>query len=247
MNTLPVSIIILAHQDQPMLKEVIASGKWASEIIVYWTTREEPPAWLSKQPVKLVRTSIHQSDFSALRNDAGSYASEEVIFFVDSDEVIEKDAEKKFLNLLEKSNWIGSSIKRIDIFHDKELHWGEVSNVQILRIFKKNHFHFERPVHERAVVPGNCIESEIVLYHYAHPDMSQFLQSILQYIQLEVKLRQEKNEQVSTISLFAWPTGKFLFNYFLKLGFLDGWRGLIYAICMSFHSFGLRATLYEQQ
>ena len=40
---------------------------------------------------------------------------------------------------------------------------------------------------------------------------------------------------------------KFVSNYWLKAGFLDGWRGLIYAVVMSIHSLAVRVFIYEQQ
>ena len=38
--------------------------------------------------------------------------------------------------------------------------------------------------------------------------------------------------------------GKFVFNYFLTLGFLDGVQGLNMAVLMSFHSFLVRGKQY---
>jgi len=38
---------------------------------------------------------------------------------------------------------------------------------------------------------------------------------------------------------------KFIQNYFLRLGFLDGTAGLISAVMMSFHSFLARGKMWE--
>jgi hypothetical protein len=37
-----------------------------------------------------------------------------------------------------------------------------------------------------------------------------------------------------------------MLNYWLKLGFLDGFAGLSYALMMSFHSLLVRIYLYEK-
>ncbi|PIZ99552.1 MAG: glycosyltransferase family 2 protein, partial [Candidatus Levybacteria bacterium CG_4_10_14_0_2_um_filter_35_8] len=47
--------------------------------------------------------------------------------------------------------------------------------------------------------------------------------------------------------IIAYPSAKFLFNYFLKKGILDGIPGLISAITMSFHSFLVRGKLWSLQ
>ncbi len=247
MTKLPISLIILAHQDQAILKQVVESTEWASDRIIYWTGADHVPSWIEKTGFTIVHTSINQSDFSAYRNEAAKHAKEEILFFVDSDEVVDAAAPTVLAALLDREDWQGAYIHRKDVFHGKELNWGEVRNVHILRIFRQGYFRYERPVHEKARVDGNVIHTQVVLKHYAHRDFSEFIGSVLKYIQLEVALRKKDRQHVSFLSLFAWPVGKFLYNYFLKLGLLDGWRGLIYAVTMSLHSFGLRATLYEEQ
>ena len=137
-------------------------------------------------------------------------------------------------------------MRRIDIFLEKELHWGEVGNVQLLRMMKKNSAHFERAVHEVAKVNGNVINSKIVLRHYAHQSISEFLQKIIFYIQIESELRGKNKQRFHLWELLFYPPAKFFINYVLKLGFLDGWRGLVYETMMSIHSAGVRAMLYEK-
>ncbi len=228
MSTLPITVIILSSEEHAKLNLARKSVDWADEVLVI---KEE----------KMI------TDFAQVRNTAAARAKHEVLFFLDSDEVVETNAEAKVSALIERSDWNGASILRRDVFLGKEMRHGEVGHVEINRIFRKGHFHFERPVHEIGVVEGRVIDSEIVVYHAAHDSISTFLTKVLGYMQLEFEMRKKKKEHVSAISLFAWPTGKFLSNYFLKLGLLDGWQGLIYAVVMSIHSFGLRAQLYETE
>jgi hypothetical protein len=42
-----------------------------------------------------------------------------------------------------------------------------------------------------------------------------------------------------------YPLGKFLYNYIVRLGFLDSTPGIIMALSMSFHSFLVRAKLWH--
>jgi len=225
--TLPISVIILKHRDDARLRDCVASVGWASE-------------------VKAVENKIAISDFAQVRNDALHEIKHDWVFFVDSDEVVDEATPKLLEPLLNQPNISGMTVKRVDIFLGKELHWGEVGNVRLLRIMKKNSAHFERAVHEVAKVEGNTIDSGIILRHYAHQSVSEFLQKIIFYIQIEAQLRAKNGERFQLWQLLLYPPAKFFVNYFLKLGFLDGWRGLIYATMMSIHSAGVRATLYEK-
>lgn len=226
MNTLPISVIILAFADEVLSPQLLKSTEWADEVMV-------------------VRNSEKIQDFAVVRNDSAKKAKHDILFFVDSDEVVEEASVAKIRTLIDRSDWAGANILRRDIFLGREMRWGEVRHVKIVRVLRKGAFHFQRAVHEIAIVDGKVIDSGIVIYHHPHSSISAFFSKILNYIQLEFELRKKEQQQVTPFALFAWPTGKFLSNYVVKLGFLDGWQGLIYAGMMSLHSFGLRAMLYE--
>lgn len=243
MHTLPISVIILASELNSKLVRAIASVSWANEILVVWLSSEKMPHFEAN--IKVIQGNPQVIDFSEVRNRAANSAINDTVFYLDSDEEFRASSLSKLSTLIERSDWRGATIKRKDIFLNRELNWGEVKNVQISRIFKKGTFQFERPVHEVAVIQGKKVEGEVVISHYAHDSIFSFLNKVIRYVQLEVELRKKANEHVSVFSLIAWPIGKFLSNYFFKLGFLDGWRGLIYATIMSVHSFSLRANLYE--
>ena len=69
--------------------------------------------------------------------------------------------------------------------------------------------------------------------------------SIINYAEIEAKYRIKLNYKLNLLSLITFPVGKFINNFLLKRGFLDGWRGLSYALMMSLHSFCVRIFQYE--
>ncbi len=246
--TLPVSVIILANQDNVKLRNAIGSVRWATEIIVVWCTKEQPSERLAKEiGVTLVQHPSPITDFAQTRNRAFQTATQEWVFFLDSDEVMTHDSVAQLQRVIGLHNVDGVRVLRHDIFHGHELKWGELYNVRIVRLFRKHKGHFVRAVHEVAIIDGKVIDSPIFIKHYAHDSLSQFLQKITYYAQLEAQLRVEAGEHFSLFQLLFFPKAKFFVNYFLKLGFLDGWAGLCYATMMSIHSFAVRALLYEKK
>jgi glycosyltransferase involved in cell wall biosynthesis len=223
---LPVTVIILAHEENKKLAAAVHSVEWAAE-------------------VKVVHLNEPISDFSAVRNAAMENAQYDWVFFLDSDEVCMSTVESVQL-LISRADIDGVYVKRRDIFLGKELQWGEVRNIHLLRLFKKEKGRFVRPVHEVVELDGKAVHSDILLHHYAHDSVASFLSKVTKYAQIEAELRVKRKESFSLLQLLVWPKAKFLFNYGVQLGFLDGWRGLIYAIMMSIHSFAVRAFLYEK-
>ncbi len=244
--SLPLTAIILAHQEHHKLLDAIHSVSWAEEVLVVWTA-QTPAPHIQAANIRVVHWPQTAIDFAQIRNQAIHTAHCDWIVFLDSDEELAPDTASKIQHLLQIPNVHGAYFHRRDIFLGQMLRWGEVHDVRLVRLFRKDVGQFERAVHEVACIKGQVIDSDVIILHRAHDSISAFFNKIIVYTQQEATLRRKHHEHVSILSLFLWPTGKFLYNFFWKLGFLDGWRGFIYALLMSIHSFSLRALLYEQQ
>ena len=227
---LPISVIVLSKQQSTELDKCLSSAEFSQEVIV-----EIDP---------------NITDFSQARNKALQKATQPWVFFLDSDEIISQESISNIRKIIEEDAIDGVLVRRRDIFLGKELHWGEVGSVWILRMFKRKKGKFVRPVHEYATVKGIVKKENILLLHRAHPSTSQFLKDISSYAQIEARLRHQQahgqNQKLRILfEMMFYPIGKFLLNFILKLGILDGWRGFIYAFFMSFHSLLVRVYVYE--
>ena len=245
-----LTIIVLAHRADDRLVKSVASANFAQEILVVVTDHHPAIAErLKKFPVRLVNLFpefAHQPfDFSWLRNQALNLAKFDWVFFLDSDEIFASRSQSQIDLILINDQINAAWVKRVDIFAGRPLRWGEVGNYQVVRIGRKAVMKFIRPVHELAQVSGNIGQSSIILYHYAHLSVSEFVSKVGTYAALEAQYRHQLHDDPLMIESLIYPKGKFLFNYFLKFGIGDGWPGLVYAIMMSFHSFFVRVFSYE--
>ena len=149
-------------------------------------------------------------------------------------------------------------LKRRDYFWDKELNWGETRKVKengLIRLVKKDSGSWEGKVHEEfklktpALPTGKLISNvktlKNYLDHYPHQTLKEFLEEINFYSSLRAKELNSHGKKTNIFEIVFYPLGKFLLNYFLKLGFLDGAAGFTYAFLMSFHSFLVRVKLYQ--
>ena len=248
MIKLPISVVILAEKNDELLQQAIASVPWANEILLLWNSSEKNPVFqLNDQAHQILPHPGKITDFAKLRNAAFSAAKNEWLFFLDRDERVVAGAEEVIKKILDTPDLAAASIRRIDVFHGHQMRWGEVGNVVIMRFVKKGHGQFIRPVHEVLEATGPVVHSGIVLEHFAHQSLGSFWQKISSYVELELTLREKKSEKISASTWWLWPVGKFFHNYFLRLGILDGFPGLTYAIVMSVHSAALRIRLLERQ
>lgn len=196
-----------------------------------------------KRNVKIFERGLDQN-FSAQRKFGISNAKNDWVLWLDADE---KPSDKmiRFLNHIDLCQYNSFSFKRNDVFLKKELKHGETANLRFVRLFNKNNGRFKGAVHEVWKTKKGTIVKDLVIYHYSHQTLKSFIQKINFYTDIRAKELFEQKIPVSLFDIIIYPTAKFFQNYFIKLGFLDSTPGIIMALCMSLHSFLVRAKLWH--
>lgn len=183
------------------------------------------------------------SNFSKQRSFALSKSTNDWIFWLDADEIPQPPL-INFLNNFEKTHF-NYSFLRHDIFLGHPLHHGETANQHFLRLFNKNYGRFLHPVHEIWQSKKPVFSTSLVINHFSHPNLTEFLQKINFYTDIRANQLFSQNTKTNIFQILLYPTGKFIQNYFFRLGFLDSTPGIIMALSMSFHSFLVRAKLWK--
>lgn len=226
-TTLDISVIILFKYKDEQFRRALNSSQFAKEIITV--------------------ENKEITDFSQVRNQALKKATQKWVFFLDSDELITHESVAEISKIIQRDSLDGVMVKRQDVFYHQLINHGEAGRMRMLRMGKKSKMTWERPVHEVAKIDGVVGRSNIKIIHCAHSSLNKFLTSIINYAEIEAKYRIKLNYKLNLLSLITFPVGKFINNFLLKRGFLDGWRGLSYALMMSLHSFCVRIFQYELQ
>jgi hypothetical protein len=230
LEPLPLSVLIITNRSQLELQPTLASVSWAAEVIV-----------IKKELIE---------DFAAERNEALKKVNQPWVLFIDGDEVVCKIDQGRLLEVMSEGPDTGIAVRRVDVFKGQRLRFGEVRNVWIPRLFRRGMVRYERAVHEVPVVEGSIYEIEnfaLEIEHHSHESVTSFFQKVTRYAFLEAQFRAKQGEQFNLFQCLFFPMGKFFYNGLIKLGFLDGWRGLVYLLMMSLHSFFVRIYLYEAQ
>ena len=99
-------------------------------------------------------------------------------------------------------------------------------------------------VHETWQLEGKIGELEGGIAHYPHQSIDEFLKEVNFYTTLRAEELFDQKVRVVFWHIAAYPIAKLFKNFVLKLGFLDGIEGIIFATMMSFHSFLVRGKLW---
>lgn len=256
MSNLNLSVCIVTDKMTSHIDKTISDfKKLANEIIILDTSEKSniKIGLIKNKKIKVI-TSKDSNNFSQWRNLCIKQAESEWILFLDSDEVISAELLENLPNLVlptklpsnENKNKIdGYKIRRIDFFHRQKIAYGEVGRVFKLRLARKKKYSFTGVVHEVGLVDGKVKIIVDSIYHYPHQSIASFFSKINHYSYLQAKDQAKYSQILNLFQLLTFPLAKFIVNYFFKFGFLDGFRGFIYAMMMSLHSLSVRVYLYE--
>lgn len=246
-----ITTIVLTKNEEKNIIDCIESILFSDEIIVIDDNSDDRTEEIVKNLIKKEnKIKFYKRDlnlnFSKQRHFGIEKSSNDWILFVDADERISEELSIEILeNITPNTTFSGFLIRRIDFIWGKKLQHGETGNIRLLRLFNKKDGKLIGKVHETWETKKPVGRLTHPIQHFPHPSISDFLKDINFYTDLRASELHEQKKSTSALSILLYPVAKFIMNYFIKLGFLDGIPGLIHATLMSFHSFLVRGKLWQ--
>jgi glycosyltransferase involved in cell wall biosynthesis len=125
---------------------------------------------------------------------------------------------------------VGFVIRRKNYFMGRWIRRGGFWPDPKLRLFRRGSGRFEdRAVHEDVRVDGPTKSIAYgALIHHSYPTLSDYIEHMNRYSSLSAEMVVVKAKvRFSVINIVVRPLATFLYNYFFRLGFLDGREGLL--------------------
>lgn len=239
-----LSIVVLTHNDESRIVDCLECLGFADELIVIDDGSIDRTLELAKNFTDKIYRRELKRNFSNQRNFALNNVRSQWVLFIDSDELVSSAVRDEILEAIKKKDVSGFYIKRFDYVWGKKMTHGELSQVKLLRLARRDSGKWHGKVHEVWNVTGKVGELSHALLHVPHQNVREFVKDIDEYSSLRADELSEQNISVSFLQIILFPIGKFLSNYFVRRGYRDGIAGLIYSLMMSFHSFLVRSKLY---
>lgn len=247
-----ISAVVLTKNEEKNIERCLKSLDFCDEIIIiddYSTDKTVEIVHKVHKVYKVFQRKLN-NDFAAQRNFGLSKTNNEWVLFVDADEEISKELKKEIVSLFHGSvvNVNAFYLKRRDYFWNQELKYGEVKQIKqigLIRLILKDSGKWMGSVHEVFHTANNVGQLNGFLNHYPHQTLKEFINDINNYSSIRSKELFNRGAKTNVFEIMFLPFFKFIYNYFFNLGFLDGPAGFTYAFMMSFHSFLVRAKLYQ--
>jgi glycosyltransferase involved in cell wall biosynthesis len=131
---------------------------------------------------------------------------------------------------LDEENLNGFLIPRKNFFLGRRIRFGGYWPDSKLRFFRRGSGQFEdRAVHEDVATGGTTSAVQHgALIHHSYPTLSDYIEHMNRYSSLGAEMVVAKSRvRFGFINIILRPMFTFIYNYFFRLGFLDGREGLL--------------------
>lgn len=193
------------------------------------------------------RVIVYTGDsFSKIRQFGDDNASHDWVLSMDADMRVTPSLRKEIEKSTQQTLFDSYRIGRRNIIFGKEMKhtdWSPRDDFHI-RLYNKATGSWKSIVHELWECDGNVGIINCTFLHYNYKDVEEYWKKIDSYSSLAVrKLKIDKTKLVSQI--FAWSIKDFFKRYIYKLGFLDGYHGLMLSYLQAIYYICLGVKIYE--
>ncbi len=229
-NPNKLTALIITYNEIGYIERCIDSVRFADEIIVvdsfstdgtYEYLKQDPDVQIMQHPFE---------NFTQQKSYALSQASNDWVLFLDADEVVTPVLEQEIREVTSSDTphaafWC----YRKFMFQDEPLHFSGWQTDKNYRLFRKSKACFtdRKLVHETLELEGTSGILENKLIHYCYKNYEDYKSKMLHYGRLKAKEDFYKESTFNYFLMIAKPSWRFIHHYFLRLGFLDGKKGII--------------------
>jgi glycosyltransferase involved in cell wall biosynthesis len=246
----PLSVCILARDEQESLARCLDSVAFADEIVVVVDARSaDRSEKIARERAQRVEVREYTGDIEQKSHCVG-LATHDWVLVIDPDEVMPAGLAGEIQRAVAAAGPATAAfeLNRVTYHLGRWIRHGDFFPDWKLRVFRRSRARWvgANP-HGRVEVDGAVGRLSGELQHRSYRDLADQIERI-QLFSGEAALSLHRAGRVARVrDMIARPPARFLRAYLLKRGFLDGVPGLVIAASTAFHVFLKYAKLWELQ
>jgi len=225
---------MIAMNEEANLPRTLEGVRWADEIVLVDSGSKDRTIEIAESFG--AKTSHH--DFGGhgeQKNLALDLCTSEWILLLDADEVLPPALQAEILTLLsEDPDFDAYWIPRLNLYFGRWIYHGGFYPDHKLRLFRRGKARLSEGVgpHSTPQFKGPCGVLTNHMLHYAYPTLGIYLEHMGRYSSEIAQLLYKSGRTSRSLPAFFGnavlnPLATFIYNYFFRLGFLDGREGLL--------------------
>ncbi|MCW3090209.1 MAG: glycosyltransferase family 2 protein [Ferruginibacter sp.] len=250
MQTFPLSVVIMSYNEEKNIGRCIDSVRWiADEIIVLDAYSTDNTVALAQQKGAIVKQQAFASNIQQ-KNKAMLLTKFNYVLSLHADEALSIDLANAILEAKRHSNFKAFTMNHCTCFRGQFIRHGIWYPDKKLRLFDKRFARYSgRYPHDKIELvismPVAYLEGEILQYSFN--SFTDFLEHNEIIASSAAQSLFETNRKFGIAKMIFSPVWSFVNGYFFRLGFLDGYNGLLIAIYTANQSFKQYQKLQQLQ
>lgn len=190
----PISIIILAGNEEKMIVDCLKTCNWASEIVLVAANSSDNTVSLAKKTIpsiKVVKTEDeYNKNFSKWRNLGFKSSTQQWIIYIDADERVTPDLQRKIIAIVKSKNskFTHYAIPRANHFLGQRVRYGGSYPDYVKRLYNRDFFNgYKGVLHEEPIITGELGYIDSDLLHYTHRDLTSMVNKTLVWSDTEAQ------------------------------------------------------------
>jgi len=243
----PVSVCIIACNEEENLPRCLASVAWADERVVVIDTRSSDASEALAREAG-ARTILHPYEGNVeQKRFALGEAKHDWVLALDADEALSPELTAAVQRVLAADGPAdGYELNRLTWHLGRWIRHGEFFPDWHMRLFRRSRARMvgTNP-HGHVELDGRTGRLEGELHHYSYRDLADQVARIQDFSRVQAAAMYAAGRRASWLDLAVRPPLRFLRCWLLKQGVRDGMPGLVIAAATAFHTFLKYAKLWE--
>lgn len=169
-------------------------------------------------------------DFASQRNFALERAGAGWVVMIDADERVPRELGEALSRAVrDPGDAVAFAFPRVNHYLGRPLRFAGTGHDRVVRLFRGDRVRYQNLVHEKPVVDGPVGELAEPLDHLTVVTLEDSLRKLAQYSELSAREMHRRGRRSGAAAIMLRPLARFAKVYLLRLGVLDGTRGLIAA------------------
>ena len=228
-----LSVAIVAMDEEANIGRTLASIRWADEIILVDSGSKDRTREIAREYGAEVLEEPWRG-YVAQKQYAIDMCTKDWVLLLDADEEVSPGLADEIRAVLADNNALnGYWLPRKNLFLGRWMRHGGFYPDPKLRLFRRGmgvvagHDPHDRVDLKQGVAPRTA-QLKNALVHYTYPSLTYYIGHMNRYSSLGAQLAVEKGHtRFNIANIVLRPLATFLYNYVVRLGFLDGREGLL--------------------
>lgn len=249
MNTneekLPISVVILARNEEKKIEECLKSCEFAKEIILVDDNSDDSTIFIAKKYGAIIFNRALDGNWGAQQTFGIQQASQPWLLLLDCDERVSHKLRESISKAIKDGKERTYCIQRENHFKHHSATHGPLRSDWVKRLMPNKGISVEGFVHPQIISKFPTEKLQGFLIHYPYDNAEQYYRKLNKYSELSANKYLKEGRSFSFLrDVVARPLWAFFKVYFINLGFLDGKIGFIFAVSHYSYTFQKYVRFY---